>query len=132
VTRSVGVQTALWTALTASLADDLTTLVGARVYDDVPEFEDFPYVVVGYGDEEEAGTADSAEVEFRTEVHIWSQYHGQKEILRLVDAIRARLHGTRPIVNGSPCVFCLFERTNRFTAEDGVTRRAVMTFRLMA
>ena len=129
---SLGVQVALIAALTAVAADDLTALVGARVFNDVPKDAAYPFLVVGYGDEEEAGTSDSAEIEHRAEVQIWSSYQGETEILKLIDATRARLHGARPLVNGSPAVFCLFERTNRFVAEDGVTRRAVMTFRVMA
>jgi hypothetical protein len=127
---SYGVQVAMVSALTAVAADDLTALVGSRVFSDVPNDAPYPYVVVGYGDEEEAGTADSAEVEHRVEVHIWSRYQGETEILKLVGAIRARLHATRPAVNGAPSVYCVFERTNRFKAEDGVTRRAVVIFRI--
>jgi Protein of unknown function (DUF3168) len=127
---SYGVQVAIVAALTAAGSDDLASLVGARVYNDVPKDAAYPFVVAGYGDEEEAGTSDSAEVEHRVEVHIWSRYQGETEILKLIDAIRARLHGTRPSVAGVPAVYCLFERTNRFTAEDGVTRRAAVIFRI--
>lgn len=128
---SYGLQVALVSALTAVAADDLSALVAGRVYNDVPKDAAYPFVVVGYGDEEEAGTADSDEVEHRVEVHIWSRYQGETEILKLIDAIRRRLHGARPVVDGAPAVFCLFDRSNKFLAEDGVTRRAAMTFRIM-
>jgi hypothetical protein len=72
----------------------LSALVGGRVYENVPEKPEFPYISFGPSD---VIPADPDLLTLRTEtvqIDCWSRQHGQlSEAKALTDAIRTALHG---------------------------------------
>ena len=67
--------------------DRLTAAMSCKVFDNLPEQAEFPYIVMGevsgrdWSDKFEPGQ------EVFSTVHIWSQYPGRKEAAEMQDAI---------------------------------------------
>lgn len=82
-------QKALLAHLRASAA--VTALVGARIYDNVPEGVQFPFISFGSVD----FTLDDVECvdgrRITTQIDIWSNKLGSIEVKRIVDAVIAQL-----------------------------------------
>jgi hypothetical protein len=86
---------ALQQAIYASLTGDdaLTGLLGgARVYDDVPERAEFPYVTVAPMSERDWSTGTERGTEHAVILHVWSRGAGRKEALAIMAAVREVLH----------------------------------------
>lgn len=71
----------------------LTTLLGGpRIYDDAPRAAAFPFVTLGQSviRDWSTGTEDGGEHELT--LHVWSRAGGKREVLAIVEAIKAALH----------------------------------------
>lgn len=73
-------QKALYTRLSGELA--------YRVYDDVPDNPDWPYIVIGEDEETvEPSSKGIALTRHVHEIHIFSRYAGAKECVEMIDAV---------------------------------------------
>lgn len=88
---SVELQTAVFERLTIFAA--VTAIVGQRIYDNVPEAPDFPYISFGASDHY---PDDSDCIPCRVEtlqIDCWARAQGKKRPAReLADAVKAALH----------------------------------------
>ena len=73
----------------------LTALLrGDRVYDFEPDDEvEGPYVVIGDTHETEGRTMADSERKVFVRLHIWSSYHGRREVIRIEREIENALEG---------------------------------------
>src|SRR5215212_5066022 len=88
---SWSLQQALFARLTAD-APLLALLGGARVYDDVPQGADFPYLTFGQSVARDWSTASGAGEEHVITLHVWSQAKGRVQVHEILSAARAALH----------------------------------------
>ncbi len=127
MSETFNVQKAIYQAILAS------SVVGARVYDEVPESGDteFPYVVIGERD----GTPDDVTcqdgVDAFLTLHIWSRARGWKEVNDITDGLRPFLHAVEFQVEGRSSVHCWFELERSFRDPNGVDRHGVITLRIL-
>lgn len=108
---------------------NLTTTLGAGIYDEVPEGTATPYVSLGYGTSTEYGVKDDDGATYTVTFHIWSEYKGAKECKQIMDRIHDLLHDYSLSVTGFNLVNLRFEFSEILRDPDGITRHGVMRFR---
>jgi Protein of unknown function (DUF3168) len=88
---SHALQHAIFSALSANT--QLTTVLGAaRIYDQVPQPAEYPYVTFGQSSVRDADVALSAGDEHVVTLHVWSRARGRAETHAVIDQLRAALH----------------------------------------
>jgi hypothetical protein len=125
---AIAVQTALYSALTSAVSG-LTPVPG--VYDSVPKGVALPYVVI---DAQQALDGDAL-VARRDDVFfylsVWSDYPGQKQVLTIMDAIRAALHRQRLDVSTGRVVTVRVASLRTERDVDEQTYQGIITLRLL-
>ena len=127
---SIG-QFALQEAVYSRLSSDsnLTSTLGAGVFDEVPEGQSTPYVSLGYGTSVDYSTKDENGGEHTLTFHIWSEYNGAKECKQIMDRIHDLMHNHSLSVSGFNLINLRFEFSDILRDPDGVTRHGIMRFR---
>jgi hypothetical protein len=127
---SIG-QFALQTAIYSTLSNDnnLTSTLGAGVFDEVTEGATYPFVALGEETATDYSTKDLVGGETTINIHIWSQYKGSKETKNIMDRIHDLLHDSDISVSGFNLINLRFEYSDIMRDPDGVTRHGVMRFR---
>lgn len=124
-------QAAVVEALKADAA--VTTLVGARIFDRVPEKTPFPFVELGDVRVEDDGIdclPGAATITFV--LHIWSRAIGAREAKKIAGAIRVALDGADLDLGADWRLVDLLSVETRTTLEDdGLTSRSDVTFRAL-
>jgi len=107
---------------------ELTTLIGGRIYDRVPESPTFPYVSFGPSDEvsDDADCIDGFEVTMQLDV--WSRAVGFPECRRIVDAVRKALPEDGVLLADNALVTFNHRISRMFRDPDGLTSHGAMTF----
>jgi hypothetical protein len=127
---SLELQGAIFERLTGSAG--LSTLVGNRIYDAVPQAKVFPYVTIGEGDE----TSDDADCidgfEISLDIDVWSRAEGFPEAKRISDEIRKALKSPELTLPTNVLVDFRHRQTRFLRDPDGLTSHAVMTFEAFA
>ena len=110
---------------------NLTSTLGASIYDDVPDHEavTLPYVTVGEDTMLDYSTKDLTGSEITTNLHIWSSYRGSKEVKQIMDRVHTLLHDSNLTVTGRNLVNLRAEFSDVLRDPDGITRHGVMRFR---
>lgn len=91
----LGADYALQETVFATLADDTVLfdlLKGDKVFDHVPKGADFPYVAFSNLTSRDGSTATEPGIECRLTLNVWSQESGRREVLVIMQRIRALLH----------------------------------------
>lgn len=108
----------------------LAALIGARIYDHVPQQPGWtdPYVSLGAASEIDDGheCIDAVSVMFR--IDVWSRAVGYGEALRIADAIKRALHHQDLELPDNALVEIRWRRTDRMRDPDGLTSHAVVEF----
>tara|TARA_R110001632_G_scaffold185945_1_gene306282 strand:+ start:551 stop:958 length:408 start_codon:yes stop_codon:yes gene_type:complete len=127
---SIG-QFALQQAVYSTLSSDneLTSTLGAGVYDDVPQGSSFPFVQLGDDGATDYSTVDLVGSETTVNIHVWSQGHGSKETKDIMDRIHTLLHDASISVTGYNLINNRFEFSDVLRDPDGITRHGVMRLR---
>ena len=122
---------ALQSTIYSTLSGDgnLTTTLGASVFDDVPESTSFPYVQICEDNVTEFDTKDVNGSETTLTLHIWSEYKGSKETKQIMDRVHDLLHDSSLSVSGFNLINLRFEFGDIMRDPDGKTRHGVMRFR---
>lgn len=117
-------------SIVARLKADATvaSLINGRIYDSVPVGAAFPYVSIGPVDSNEDDADCITGLEVAQQIDCWSRATGFPECKKLVDAVRAALHGYEPDLASNAVVF--FEhRSSRITRDpDGITSHGILGF----
>ncbi|NIQ01590.1 MAG: DUF3168 domain-containing protein [Nitrospinaceae bacterium] len=107
----------------------LMGMVGNRIYDDVPQTDGYPYVVLGELDETEANTDDAAQMGLASlTIHTYSRQPGRKETNDIQKEIVNTLHRAAVSVSGFNFVSIDHEQTQSFKDADGKTRHGITEF----
>ena len=122
---------ALQSTIYSTLSGDsnLTTTLGASVFDDVPESTSFPYVQIGEDNVTKFDTKDVNGSETTLTLHIWSEYKCSKETKQIMDRVHDLLHDSNLSVSGFNLINLRFEFGDIMRDPDGKTRHGVMRFR---
>lgn len=120
--RTLAIQKAVYTRLSQALS--------VPVYDDVPQSETFPYVVIG----DDTATDFSGDAYLGTNatltVHVWSQQSGRTETKAIQQQIDDALNRHKLAVDGLTVITLDREYIETTLDPDGRTRHGVQRFRL--
>jgi len=120
-------QTAIFTLLSAD--NNLTSTLGASVFDDVPEETAYPYVQIGEDTAIDYSTKDLNGSDVSVNLDVWSRYRGSLELKNIMDRIHTLLHDSSLSVTGTNFINMRFEFSDTIRDPDGITRHGVMRFR---
>ena len=120
-------QTAIYSALSGD--SNLTSTLGASVFDEVPDQSSYPFVALGEETVVEYDTKDLDGASHTIIIHVLSQYKGAKETKQIMDRIHTLLHDSSLSVSGFNLIRMQFEFSDIMRDPDGVTRHGVMRFR---
>ena len=118
---------ALQQAVFAALSGDaaLTALIGARIFDGVPETAALPYLVLG--EASETAAADNA-ISHTLALHIWSRAGGTREVKQIAAVVRSCLDGAALSLADHALIDLRFASADYSRQSDGKTFRAVLRF----
>lgn len=124
---SFPLQSAIVDALKADAG--VAALVAARIYDEPPQNQTFPYITLGDGQvlPEKYDQVDGSEPHLT--IHVWSRRAGFGEVKRVSAAIISALDDQPPTIDSFTVLELLLEQTNYLIDPDGVTRHAAIVFR---
>lgn len=123
------VQTAIYSRLTGD--PTLSGLVGGRIFDDIPQGSDFPYVRLGDENTTDDGGKDYVANQRAISVEVFSRYAGSSEAKRVMSAVYDLLHEQGLTVSGQQVVLMRHEFSSPvFMDPDGLSRHGSMRFRL--
>jgi hypothetical protein len=129
---SWSLQQSVFSALTADAA--LTTLLGGtRIYDDVPQGTQLPYLTLGQTTERDwstggdPGTDDGCEHVLT--LHVWSDAKGKKQTHDIIGAIRSALHDQPLTLTGHRLINLRHEFSEARRNPDGATIHGIARFR---
>ena len=127
---SIG-QFALQQAVYTTLSGDsqLTSTLGAGVYDDVPQGSAYPFVTLGDDGAIDYSTVDLVGSQTALNIHVWSQSYGSRETKDIMDRIHTLLHDASISVTGYNLINNRFEFSDVLRDPDGITRHGVMRLR---
>jgi hypothetical protein len=108
---------------------NLTSTLGASVYDFVPDSTAFPYVKLGEETAIDNGTKTLQGNEHTLVIHSFSRYRGSKQIKEIMSRIYALLHESSLSVSGASLVNLRFEFADVIKENDGLTSHGLQRFR---
>ena len=103
--------------------------VDGRIYDDVPQDTEYPYIVIGEDISTDESTDDGIRRISSLVVHIWSRYRGKKEVKEIQGLIELVLNRAELTDPEYDIVGIHLEQTDSFLDQDGLTRHGSMSFR---
>lgn len=112
-----------------SQAPIVALLGGPRVYDDVPQRAEFPYVTFGQSVERDWSTGGDDSREHMVTLHVWSRAYGRKETQAILEAARASLHDAALNLDGHRLVNLRHEYSDARRDPDGETYHGTARFR---
>jgi len=119
-------------AIVARLKADpaVAALVNGRVYDAVPAGAAMPYVTLGPCDSVDDDAECITGLIVAQQIDVWSRGVGFPEAKKIVDAVRAALHGQEAALPLATNAMTYFEhRNSRISRDpDGLTSHGVLSF----
>lgn len=128
------IQAAVYTVLngdtgTGGLRNSTSPMV-AGVFDEVPEGQAFPYVVIGEQNETPFCTMAKDGSANVLMVNVWSQARGFKEAQAALNRINHLLAGTALTIAGYQHVGTVYEGADSLRDPDGITRHIAARYRV--
>lgn len=119
-------------AIFSLLNGNSPTIVGGRIYDDVPQNATFPFIEIGesQGIPDDTSLGDQGMSEF-IDLHVWSRYRGKRQIKELMDDIHTALHGVSLTVTGRVSALSWVRNVRMFLEPDGMTRHGIVTIEVI-
>jgi len=127
--NSVQIQQAVRDELLSSSA--VVNLV-TGIFDEVPQGQAYPYIVVGEDTAIEWDKDLQLGVEATLTLHAWGRKAGRKEVKTIMDAMYDSLHRAELVITGLHSVLCIWEFGETFLDPDGITRHGVARYRIVA
>jgi Protein of unknown function (DUF3168) len=125
---SWALQQSIFATLTADTA--LLALLGApRLYDDVPQRADFPYLTFGQSVARDWSTGSEDGNEHILTLHVWSQAKGKKEAHEIMGALRTALHDQSLTLLGHRLINLRHEHSEARRDPDGETTHGIVRYR---
>jgi hypothetical protein len=108
----------------------LLALLGApRIFDDVPQRAEFPYVTLGQSVVRDWSTGGGPGEEHLVTLHVWSRAEGRREVHEIMGAIRAALHDQALALEGHHLVNLRYELSESRREPDGETCHGIVRLR---
>jgi Protein of unknown function (DUF3168) len=123
---------ALQKAIYAVISTDptLLDLLGApRIYDDVPQATDPPYLTLGQSTVNDWSTGTEDGDEHLLTLHIWSLADGRRETHAIIDALRAALHDRALVLDGHQLINLRYVYSDARREADGETYHGIVRLR---
>lgn len=127
-----GASWSLQKSIYAALAADpqITGLLGsARIFDDVPQRSEFPYLTLGQSTLRDWSTATDAGDEHLLTLHVWSRSDGRREVHELMAAVHGALHDRALALEGHRLVNLRHEFSDARREPDGETYHGIVRLR---
>ena len=106
-------------------------IAGGRIFDDVPQEPDFPYVHIGEQTEEPADTDEALGADEVQTIHVYSRERGYRETQLIIREIVNALHKQSLTVTGRTTALAWYTGANVFMDQDGVTRHGIVRIRVL-
>lgn len=123
---------ALQQSIYEALTDDaalLALLGGPRIYDDVPQSADFPYLTIGQSLVRDWSTGSEEGDEHTLTVHVWSRESGRKQTHAIIGLLREALHDRPLTLDGHRLVNLRHEFSDARREPDGDTYHGLVRYR---
>lgn len=123
---------ALQQAIFSKLTSDTATaaaLGGPRIYDDVPNRAEFPFMTFGQSTERDWSTGSDEGYEHTITLHAWSRGRGRKEVQAVIAAARDALHDQNLPLSGHRLINLRHEYSEVRRDGDGETFHGIARFR---
>jgi hypothetical protein len=127
--NAIAIQKAVRDRLVSSTA--VTNLV-TGIFDEVPQGQSYPYIVVGDDTAIEWDKDQQRGVEATITLHAWGRKAGRKEVKSIMDAMYDRLHRAELDIEAMTMILCNWEFGESFLDPDGITRHGVQRYRIIA
>lgn len=128
-------ESALWPiqqAVFNTLSNDATLAnLVTGVFDDAPENQAYPYVVIGDGTEIPFRTFGRDGSDTTITLHIWSDYGGYREALQILNQVNSLLDGQAIAVAGYDQVYLLYEQGDPMRDPGGILRHIPARYRMV-
>lgn len=122
-------QQAVYTRLSGDT--ELTTTLGASVYDFVPDSAAFPYVTIGDVTEAPNDTMGRTGRDLTITVHAWSQgEQGMETVQKIADRVDDLLDRWSPTVTGWTAATMLREFFETMRDPDALTRHGIARYKI--
>ncbi|MFN3867619.1 MAG: DUF3168 domain-containing protein [Hyphomicrobiaceae bacterium] len=109
----------------------LAALGGARIYDDVPQRAELPYVTFGQSVMRDWSTGSETGNEHVLTLHVWSRVPGRKRLHEIMDVLVERLHEQPLALQDHRVVNVRHEISDARRDTDGETYHGVVRFRVV-
>ena len=125
---SFALQQSIYAAVTAE-TQIITLLGGPRIFDDVPQKTEFPYLTLGQSSVRDWSTGTEPGDEHILTLHVWSRAAGRREAHEIMGAIRTALHNRALTLSGHRLVNLRHEFSDARREPDGDTYHGVVRLR---
>lgn len=110
----------------------LVSLLGsARIYDDVPQRAELPYVTFGQSLVRDWSTDTEDGHEHILTLHVWSRVPGRKQVYEIIDVLKGLLHEQAPVLAEHRIVNLRHELSEARRDGDGETYHGIIRFRIV-
>lgn len=110
----------------------LVSLLGsARIYDDVPQRAELPYVTFGQGLVRDWSTGTEEGSEHIVTLHVWSRVPGRKQVYQIIDVLRGLLHEQAPVLAEHRIVNLRHELSEARRDSDGEIYHGIVRLRIV-
>lgn len=106
-------------------------LGGGRVYDDVPQRAELPYVTFGQSSTRDWSTGTERGHEHVVTLHVWSRAAGRKEVHRIMDVLEGLLHEQAPVLTDHRIVNLRHEHSDARRDSDGEIYHGIVRYRVV-
>jgi len=125
---SWSLQTSIYQALAAD-AGILALLGSPRIFDDVPQRAELPYLTIGQSTVRDWSTGTDAGDEHQLTLHVWSRAEGRRETQQLMAALKAALHDRQLDLDGHRLIHLRHELSEARREADGETYHGIVRLR---
>ena len=124
--HSFDLQSAIYTTLSDSSSLD-SAIGNNKVFDSIaPQGTAYPYVLIGTEATRDIGTKTLDGNVYNMDIHVWSQYRGQKQVKEVMAIIYNLVNNATITVSGASSVMSYVVSTSTFVEVDGITRHGLV------
>lgn len=124
--HSFDLQSAIYTTLSDSSSLD-SAIGNNKVFDSIaPQGTAYPYVLIGTEATRDIGTKTLDGNVYNMDIHVWSQYRGQKQVKEVMEIIYNLVNNATITVSGASSVMSYVVSTSTFVEVDGITRHGLV------
>lgn len=130
---SFDLQTVIYQTLDGASISGVVKVVDHPI--DKPTDSDYPFIeiadtqIIPNDASDGAGGTDKGQDEY-IDIHVWSRYHGKKEVKQIMGAIYSLLHHQSLVVPGRSSAYCWLDNALVRNDKDGKTRQGIQTFKI--